>query len=158
MNLSPLRSSFHLIAVFAVLSLVPMGCSTPKAFVLDSDLPVPSDTVARVTTNVEREGGRLVRLNTVFAGTVDDPSQRLEALETRFQNGGWVSLGPTATGSTAVCFFTKRGRRCQVRVVRNELDPAMSRIAYRLVPIESDRGASEVSGPTATSAESDLDG
>ena len=161
MNLPPLRSSvgpFVGFAGFALLAALLVGCATPVAFVLDSDLPVPSDTVARGTTDVERDGGRLVRVNTVFAGTVNDPTQRLETLATRFKNVGWVSLGPTATGSTAVCFFTKSGRSCQVRVVRNELDPGMSRIAYRLVPIQGEPAASEDSEPTATSAESAHDG
>ena len=158
MTFPPLRSSVRTLAGFALLGVILVGCGSKEAFVLDSDVPIPSDTVGRVTTDVKRDGGLLVRVNTVFAGAVDDPTLRLETLETRFKNGGWVSLGPTATGSTAVCFFTKTGRSCQVRVVRNELDPAMSRIAYRLVPIESERDASEDSGPTATSAESGPDG
>ena len=102
MNLPSLRSFFgFLFGPLAGIVLL-AGCATEDAFVLDSDLPVPSDTVARVTTDVERDGGRLVRVNTVFAGTVDDPTRRLESIETRFKTGGWVSQGTTATGSTAV--------------------------------------------------------
>ncbi|RPG16445.1 MAG: hypothetical protein CBB69_008425 [Phycisphaera sp. TMED9] len=158
MNLPSLRSFFgFLFGPLAGIVLL-AGCATEDAFVLDSDLPVPSDTVARVTTDVERDGGRLVRVNTVFAGTVDDPTRRLESIETRFKTGGWVSQGTTATGSTAVCFFTKNGRSCQVRVVRNELDPAMSRIAYRLVPVAPERDGTADPGPPATSAEPARDG
>lgn len=113
------------------------GCSSESRFLLDSDVPAPSDALARATSDVERKSGQLVRVKSVFATKVDDPSSRLGGLERAFTSNGWASTGVTATGSTAVCFFTKSGRRCQVRVVRNELDPAMSRISYHLVPSDS---------------------
>ncbi len=114
-----------------------VGCSTEQRFLLDSDLPVPEDSVARVTSDVERKAGELVRVNSVFATTVDDPSRRLEGIERVFVFNGWRSSGTTATQSTAACVFTKPGRRCQVRVVRNEIDPDMSRISYHLVPSDA---------------------
>ncbi|MDG1360341.1 MAG: hypothetical protein P8P71_07860 [Phycisphaerales bacterium] len=113
------------------------GCASEPRFLLDSDVPAPEDALARATSDVARKSGELVRVNSVFATEVDDPSGRLEELEKAFITSGWASSGITATGSTAVCFYTKSGRRCQVRVVRNELDPAMSRISYHLVPSDA---------------------
>ncbi|MAB71271.1 MAG: hypothetical protein CMJ54_02060 [Planctomycetaceae bacterium] len=114
-----------------------VGCSTEPRYLLDSDVPAPADALARATSDVERKSGELVRVKSVFATKVDDPSRRLGVIERAFTSSGWASAGVTATGSTAVCFFTKPGRRCQVRVVRNELDPAMSRISYHLVPSDA---------------------
>ncbi len=129
-RIRPLRPRLLASLVFAAA----VGCSTEPRYLLDSDVPAPEDALARATSDVERKSGELVRVNSVFATKVDDPSRRLGGLEKTFTANGWASGGITATGSTAVCFFTKPGRRCQVRIVRNELDPAMSRISYHLVP------------------------
>lgn len=130
----PSRPS-RLLASLALLSAA--GCASESSFLLDSDLPAPENSLARATSDVERRSGELVRVKSVFATKVDDPSRRLERLEQVFISNGWDSTGVRATGSTAVCFFTKPGRRCQIRVVRNELDPAMSRISYDLVPSDA---------------------
>ena len=132
-RISPIRP--HLLA--SLLLAMVAGCSSESRFLLDSDVPAPADALARATSDVERKSGRLVRVNSVFATKVDDPSRRLDGIEKAFVSSGWKSSGLAATGSTAVCFFTKSGRRCQVRVVRNELDPAMSRISYHLVPSDA---------------------
>ena len=138
MNRTPLRicSLRSCLLPSLVLAMV-AGCSSESRFLLDSDVPAPADALARATSDVERKSGELVRVKSVFATKVDDPARRLGMIETAFISSGWASAGITATGSTAVCFFTKSGRRCQVRVVRNELDPAMSRISYHLVPSDA---------------------
>jgi hypothetical protein len=138
MNRTSMRTRSRPPALLASLILAMVaGCSSESRFLLDSDVPAPDEALARATSNVERESGELVRVKSVFATKVDDPSRRLDGLEKAFTSNGWVSTGITATGSTAVCFFTKSGRRCQVRVVRNQLDPAMSRISYDLVPSDA---------------------
>lgn len=117
-----------LLAAHAMLS----GCGPEPAFVLDSDVPAPQDASGRATTGISRRGAELIGVETVFADAVEDPQASLDLLRTRFLAGGWSIDTAGATGSTATAVFRKDDRRCRVRVVRNDLDPAMSRIAYRL--------------------------
>jgi hypothetical protein len=117
------------------------GCGPKPAFVLDSDVPAPQDASGRATSGIQRRGSELIGVETVFADDVVDPQAALATLRGRFITGGWTVEADGATGSTATAVFRKGDRRCRVRVVRNDLDPAMSRIAYRLdtVADEADR-------------------
>jgi hypothetical protein len=112
--------------------LLVAGCGPKPAFVLDSDVPAPQDASGRATSGIKRRGTELIGVETVFADEVVDPQASLATLQRRFVTGGWTVETDGATGSTATAVFRKGDRRCRVRVVRNDLDPAMSRIAYRL--------------------------
>jgi hypothetical protein len=128
-NRVPIRSARTLGWLVLVLAT---GCESKPSFVLDSDVPAPQDASGRATTGIKRRGAELIGVETVFAETVDDPQVTLDTLRARFVVGGWTVETAGATGSTATAVFRKADRRCRVRVVRNDLDPAMSRIAYRL--------------------------
>ena len=123
----PVRRALALIAAATV-----CGCGPKPAFVLDSDVPAPQDASGRATGGIKRRGAELVGVETVFADEIVDPQASLATLQARFVAGGWTVETVGATGSTATAVFAKGDRRCRVRVVRNDLDPAMSRIAYRL--------------------------
>lgn len=114
------------------------GCAAKPTFVLDSDVPAPEGASGRATSGIERRGTELVGVRTVFADEVRDPSATLDGLRTRFIAGGWTVETSGATGSTATAIFRDGDRRCRVHVVRNDLDPAMSRIAYRLDTVGTD--------------------
>jgi hypothetical protein len=118
------------------LTAVVCGCGPEPAFVLDSDVPAPQDASGRATGGIKRRGSELVGVETVFADEVTDPQSALEVLRGRFVASGWSVEHAGATGSTATAVFMKGDRRCRVRVVRNDLDPAMSRIAYRLDTVD----------------------
>jgi hypothetical protein len=127
------RSPFHAARSFGWLAaLLAAGCGPKPAFVLDSDIPAPQDASGRATSGIERRGAELIGVETVFADEIVDPQAALATLRGRFVAGGWTVETIGATGSTATAIFVKDDRRCRVRVVRNDLDPAMSRIAYRL--------------------------
>jgi hypothetical protein len=128
------------IGVFTVMTsaLILAGCGPKPSFVLDSDVPAPQDASGRATSGIQRRGDELVGVETVFADDVDDPQAALATLRDRFIAGGWTMATGGATGSTATAVFRKGDRRCRVRVVRNDLDPAMSRIAYRLDTVDDE--------------------
>lgn len=113
-------------------SLATTGCGSEPTFLLDSDIPIPPDSAGRATTGIERRDGVLVNVDTVFSEKVDDPETTVRFLEGRFAETGWSVDRRGNTGSTAVVYFVKGDRSCSVRVIRNELDPAMGRVAYRL--------------------------
>ena len=132
MSMAMSTSMSAAVAFALVTTLTLLGCGPEPAFVLDSDVPAPQDASGRATSGIERRGPVLVGVDTVFADEVDDPAATLRTLRARFVAGGWRVATDGATGSTATAVFRKGDRRCRVRVVRNDLDPAMSRIAYRL--------------------------
>ena len=104
--------------------------------------PGPVRRGRRATSGIERRDGVLVGVDSVFGSKVDDPVGTIDALVPRFTAVGWVVERRGSTDSTATVVFAKGDRRCRVRVVRNELDPAMSRIAYRLDQVRPDETAS----------------
>lgn len=127
------RQAIPAFGLAALLScLATTGCGSEKTFLLDSDIPIPPDSAGRATTGIERRNGVLVNVDTVFSEKVDDPTTTLRFLERRFAETGWSIDRRGSTGSTAVVYFVKDDRSCSVRVIRNELDPAMGRVAYRL--------------------------
>lgn len=129
--------------VGTVLATALLGaCGGKQEFLLDSDVPIPADSAGRATSGIERRDGVLTGVDTVFVIEVDDPQARLDALATRFSASGWSNESRGSSASTASIVFANDDRRCRVRIVRNELDPAMSRIAYRVWTVDD-----EVTGP-----------
>lgn len=122
------------------------GCAPKPSFVLDSDIPAPAGASGRATSGIDRRGAELIGVRTVFADEVRDPVATLDGLRNRFVAGGWSVESQGATGSTATAVFRKGDRRCRVRVVRNDLDPAMSRIAYRLDTVDADAASPDADG------------
>lgn len=141
------RSSSALAGAMALLFLM-AGCGSSQTYLLDSDIPIPPDSPGRATSGIQRRDGLIVNLDTVFSESVDDPSVTIDGLERRFIASGWRLMERGGTESVVVAIFGKTDRRCRVRVVRNELDPAMSRVAYRVRVVE----------PTPTDGASDPDG
>lgn len=118
------------------------GCSSKEAFLLDSDIPIPRDSSGRATFGIKRADGLLVGVDTVFATTIDDPGGAVDALAARFGLSGWQLESRGQTFSTATAVFGKADRRCRIRVVRNELDPDMSRIAYNVWTVAGEESES----------------
>lgn len=118
------------------------GCSSKEAFLLDSDIPIPEDSSGRATFGIKRADGLLTGVDTVFATTIDDPGATVDALAVRFENSGWSLDSRGQTFSTATVVFAMGDRRCRVRVVRNELDPDMSRIAYNVWTVAAEQSES----------------
>lgn len=151
----PIRHGCHraaaclVLAAFLATFFAPLllgGCASEPSFVLDSDLPAPDDASGRATSGIERRGSELVGVRTVFADEVRDPEATLETLRRRFVAGGWTVESSGATGSTSTAIFRKADRRCRVRIVRNDLDPGMSRIAYLLDTVPTDAASSDADG------------
>ena len=130
------------VAIGLLASIAIGGCAKDPLFVLDSDIPAPYGAEGRATSGIERRDGVLVGVDSVFGSKVDDPVGTIDALVPRFTAVGWVVGRRGSTDSTATVVFAKGDRRCRVRVVRNELDPAMSRIAYRLDQVRPDETSS----------------
>ena len=122
------------------------GCGTKEAFLLDSDIPIPNDSSGRATSGIERADGILTGVDTVFATNIADPGGRIDALAARFKVSGWEIESRGGTYSTATVVFAKTNRRCRVRIVRNELDPDMSRIAYNVWTVAGDAESRKVDG------------
>lgn len=141
------RSSSALAGVMVLLLLI-AGCGSGQSYLLDSDIPIPPDSPGRATSGIQRRDGLIVNLDTVFSEPVDDPSVTIDRLERRFTASGWRLIERGGTESVVVAVFGKSDRRCRVRVVRNQLDPAMSRVAYRVRIVDSTPtdGASERDG------------
>ena len=118
------------------------GCTTKDSFLLDSDVPIPNDSSGRATFGIKRTDGLLTGVDTVFATTIDDPGGSIDSLAARFKLSGWQLESEGQTFSTATAIFSKTDRRCRVRVVRNELDPDMSRIAYNVWTVTGDQAES----------------
>lgn len=118
------------------------GCSSKESFLLDSDVPIPNDSSGRATFGIKRTDGLLTGVDTVFATTIDDPGGSIDSLAGRFKLSGWQLESKGQTFSTATAVFAKTDRRCRVRVVRNELDPDMSRIAYNVWTVTADQAES----------------
>ena len=133
-------------ALWVVATTLVLGCESKPSFVLDSDVPAPGDASGRATSGIERRGSELIGVRTVFADEVRDPAVTLESLRRRFVAGGWTVESSGATGSTSTAVFRKGDRRCRVRVVRNDLDPGMSRIAYLLDTTEADPAPADADG------------
>ncbi|MAC18537.1 MAG: hypothetical protein CMJ23_02460 [Phycisphaerae bacterium] len=129
------RSSPALAGAMALLLMA--GCGSNQTYLLDSDIPIPPDSPGRATSGIQRRDGLIVNLDTVFSESVDDPSVTIDGLERRFIASGWRLMERGGTESVVVAIFGKTDRRCRVRVVRNELDPSMSRVAYRVRIVES---------------------
>lgn len=108
------------------------GCASKLQYVLNSDIPAPSEVSGQATTGIERREGVLIGLETVFSEKVDDPSKTSDRLIREFAKTGWAVERRGATPSTSTVVFRKGDRRCRVHVVRNEVDPAMGRIGYAL--------------------------
>ena len=116
------------IAFFVIVLLV--SCSTKQEFLLDSDVPAPSGMDNRETSGITRKQDLLIGIDSVFAGRVIDASSSLDGLKVRFSRNGWVLVRSSGDTVLATGIFEKTDRRCRVRVMKNELDPAMSRISY----------------------------
>ncbi len=144
--INPLGHRWFPAALWALATTLVLGCESKPSFVLDSDLPAPGDASGRVTSGIERRGSELIGVRTVFAEEVRDPTVALDSLRRRFVEGGWTVESSGATGSTSTAVFRKGDRRCRVRVVRNDLDPGMSRIAYLLDTIEADPAPADADG------------
>lgn len=141
---SAARARLGGVAVAAMLLVA--GCGAKPSFVLDSDVPAPDGASGRATSGIDRRGAELIGVRTVFADEVRDPVATLDGLRSRFVAGGWTVESRGATGSTATAVFRKGDRRCRVRVIRNDLDPAMSRIAYRLDTVDVAAASPDVDG------------
>lgn len=126
------------------------GCGGKQDFLLDSDIPIPTKSAGRATSGIERRDGLLTGVDTVFVTKVDDPQARLDDLASRFSASGWSNGSRGSSVSTASIVFASGDRRCRVRIVRNELDPAMSRIAYRVWTV-----ADEPADPESSSGKVD---
>ena len=118
------------------------GCTSKESFLLDSDVPIPSDSSGQATFGIKRSDGLLTGVDTVFAMTIDNPGGSIDTLAARFNTSGWQLESSGQTFSTATAVFAKTNRRCRVRVVRNELDPDMSRIAYNVWTVGGDQAES----------------
>ena len=119
------------------------GCGGKQDFLLDSDVPIPSESAGRATSGIERRDGLLTGIDTVFVIEVNDPQVRLDDLASRFSASGWSIESRGSSVSTASIVFVSGDRRCRVRIVRNELDPAMSRIAYRVWTVADEKADPE---------------
>ena len=84
----------------------------------------------RETSGITRKQDLLIGIDSVFAGRVIDASSSLDGLKVRFSRNGWVLVRSSGDTVLATGIFEKTDRRCRVRVMKNELDPAMSRISY----------------------------
>ena len=123
------------------------GCGSSPEFLLDSDVPIPGGSSGQATFGIKRADGLLIGVDTVFATNIDDPMGVIDTLAARFEAAGWGLESRERTVSTATAVFVQGERRCRVRVVRNELDPDMSRIAYNLWTVaDDDRGSRKVDG------------
>ena len=60
----------------------------------------------------------------------------IDVLAARFRTSGWTIESRSSTASTATAIFMKVDRRCRVRILRNELDPSMSRVAYNIWTVD----------------------
>lgn len=126
----PLRAWILLPAMFLA------GCGSTESFLLDSDVPIPQESAGRATSGIERTSGLLTGVDTVFATKVEDPVSRIDVLAARFRTSGWTIESRSSTASTATAIFMKVDRRCRVRILRNELDPSMSRVAYNIWTVD----------------------
>lgn len=147
-GLSGVRSLITRASTAGSLLLLVVGCGSGQSYLLDSDIPIPPDSPGRATSGIERRDGLIVNLDTVFSEPVEDPAVTIDGLQRRFAESGWRMIERGGTESVVVAVFGKDRRRCRVRVVRNELDPAMSRVAYRVRIDESSSadGASDADG------------
>jgi hypothetical protein len=135
---SMLRCVIGLLAIVLTVS-----CSSKPAFLLDSDLPSPAGMSNRETSGIDRKQDLLVGINSVFAGWVIDASASLDTLKLRFSRSGWSVSRSSGNTVLATGIFVKGGRSCRVRVMKNQLDPAMSRISYLVY----ETAASDKEGP-----------
>ena len=120
-----------------------LSCSVKQDFLLDSDVPAPSGMSNRETSGITRKQDLLIGIDSVFSGWVVDANASLDALKVRFSRNGWTLSQASGNTVLATGIFEKTGRRCRVRVMKNELDPAMSRMSYFVSEIT----ASEKEGP-----------
>ena len=118
----------YVIGLLAIMLLV--SCTSKQEFLLDSDVPAPAGMDNRETSGISRKQDLLIGIDSVFAGRVIDARASLDALKVRFTQNGWVLDRSSGNTVLATGVFEKTDRRCRVRVLKNELDPAMSRISY----------------------------
>ena len=108
------------------------GCSSTDKFILDSDVPTPAHLEGRLLNGLKREDGRLVGAHAIYIGDIANAQASLARVETQFTKAGWVLETAVGDDIKADGFFRKDTRSCRVRVLKNELDPAMSRMSYEL--------------------------
>ena len=108
------------------------GCSSATKFILDSDVPTPEHLDGRLLNGLKREDGRLVGAHAIYVGNIANAQASLARVEMQFTKAGWVLERAAGDEIKADGFFLKDTRSCRVRVLKNELDPAMSRMSYEL--------------------------
>jgi hypothetical protein len=125
----PISGRFVLFGLFVVLG----ACSAPPTHILDSDVPTPPGLEGRLLENLKRDDGRLVEAHAMFVGHVANAEAALSEAATRFFAEGWTMESSEGDEIMADGLFLKDDRSVRVRVIKNELDPAMSRMSYVLV-------------------------
>ena len=128
--MSCLFPSFRLIVLVVLAGAVLAGCSTSTSYVLDSDIPTPAGFESRLLTGVKRKANLLVGAESIYAGTVIDAESALAEVTKRFDQNGWKTERSSGDQVMATSIFAKGDRRCLVRVIKNQLSPAMSRMSY----------------------------
>ena len=106
------------------------GCASEPRFLLDSDIPTPTGFQGRSLSGVKRSDGLVVAAQSIYAGTIVDAQKELNAIERRFTQSGWDVAQSSGDQIVATAIFSRNDRRCRVRVMKNELNPEMSRISY----------------------------
>lgn len=121
-----------LVLVVGTLVGVIGGCAGTPEFVLDSDIPTPTALDGVLLNQLKRDDGQLVGASAIYVGMIANAEASLADLETQFVGSGWMLESAHGNDVQAVGVFTKGARLCRVRVLKNELNPAMSRMNYTL--------------------------
>lgn len=141
------RLGFAWILVLAVL----VGCSSTPTRILDSDIPQVPGMEQRLGFDIKRQGGDIVGGVFVFVGPLLETETTMRTLTSRFKDAGWVLERATQGFPRSALVFEKNGRRVEVALDADQLEPAMSRAQYVVSldePHKSGSNATDASGTT----------
>jgi hypothetical protein len=125
------QRAFRWLVVGALIGVIG-GCGGTPEFILDSDIPTPTALDSVLVNQLKRDDGLLVGASAIYVGKIANAEATLADLEQQFADSGWTLETASGDDVQAVGVFTKDARSCRVRVLKNELNPAMSRMNYTL--------------------------
>ncbi len=118
------RRPIMAVALLAVMHAV--GCSTAPSMVLDTDVPAVPGLESTYARGLDRRDGALVSGRIVYSGTVTDGGALARRMISLFSAAGWTVASREQMDHSERIDFAKGDRRCELLILPNRIDPAMS--------------------------------
>ncbi len=109
------------------LSLSCGGCAAKTTGAFGTDVPQVPGLEAAQASAIKESGGVMITGRCVYTGRIESVDELADETSQAFASAGWNQTLRSVDGGRADLRYSKGDRTADVRLLRNPIDPAMSR-------------------------------